>query len=293
VDGDWIHANSLDYNAVLGHVVINNSAHSEFYVIDHGATFVPGDSEESIALAASDAGDFIFRWGNPCVYDSGDCPSATDEGQSSTDGHQQVFFSHDIQWIREREVGPYLGELPGSGNFLIFDNGARRLGPTYSSVLELDPYAGSMQDGRYVPETEAGYVAPVGGMGLSAGTTPSKQIVWSYRPTLTNSLYSSFISGAQRLQNGNTLVCSGAHGHMLEITTDGEIVWEYISPVGDRTRDEYGIYTTMTDAAGRHFNSIFKCARYAPDYPGLAGKDLTPMGQITELFTHEVARPTP
>jgi hypothetical protein len=294
VGGDWIHANGFDFNSVLDHVVINNSADSEFYVIDHGATFVPGDPEESIALAASDAGDFIFRWGNPCVYDSGDCPSATDEGQSSTDGHQQVFFSHDIQWIREMEVGPYLGELRGSGNFLIFDNGARRLGPTFSSVIELDPYAGPMEDGEYIPEADAGYVAPTGGMGMGMGAaaTISKQIVWSYRPTLPNAFYSSYISGVQRLPNGNTLVCSGAHGHLFEITTDGEIVWEYISPVGDRTGDEYGIYTTMTADAGRAFNSIFKCARYAPDYPGLAGKDLTPMGQITELFTHEAARPS-
>ena len=129
-------------------------------------------------------------------------------------------------------------------------------------------------------------------MGMAAATI-SKQIVWSYRPTLPNSFYSSFISGAQRLPNGNTLVCSGAHGHLFELTTDGDIVWEYISPVGDRTRDVYGIYTTMTDAADRHFNSLFKCARYAPDYPGLAGRDLTPMGQITEVFTSEAARPAP
>lgn len=129
-------------------------------------------------------------------------------------------------------------------------------------------------------------------MGAAAATI-SKQIVWSYRPTLPNAFYSSYISGVQRLPNGNTLVCSGAHGHIFELTTDGEIVWEYISPVGDRTGDEYGIYATMTSDAGRAFNSIFKCARYAPDYAGLAGKDLTPMGQITELFTSEASRPAP
>ena len=41
--GDWIHTNSFDYNDVLDQVVINNSTDSEFYVIDHGATFVPGN----------------------------------------------------------------------------------------------------------------------------------------------------------------------------------------------------------------------------------------------------------
>ncbi len=295
VGGDWIHINSFDYNAVLDQVIINNSGFSESYVVDHGATFVLGDPEESIELAASDAGDFIFRWGNPCVYDSGDCPSSTDEGQSSTNGHQQVFFTHDIQWIRDREVGPEIGDLPGNGNLLIFDNGARRLGTTFSSILEINPYDGPMENGRYVSEVDGGYNVPQGGMGmgmgLGDGDIKSKQIVWSYRPTLPNSLYSSYISGAQRLSNGNTLVCSGAHGHFFEITSDGEVVWEYVSPVGDRTREDYGIFTTMTGDAGRAFNSTFKCARYEPDYPGLAGKDLTPMGQVTEIFRNEVDRP--
>ena len=78
---------------------------------------------------------------------------------------------------------------------------------------------------------------------------------------------------------------------MFEVTPDGEVVWEYINPVGDRTGEAYGIHTIMTDRAGRQYNSIFKCARYPLDYPGLEGKDLTPMGKITELWTREAARP--
>ncbi len=48
VGGDWIHANSFDYNEVLDQAVINNSTFSEFYVIDHGSTFIPGNPERSI-----------------------------------------------------------------------------------------------------------------------------------------------------------------------------------------------------------------------------------------------------
>jgi hypothetical protein len=292
VSGDWIHINSLDYNETLDHIVVNNSTFSESYVIDHGATFVPGDPEESIALAASDAGDFIFRWGNPCVYDSGDCPSSIHEGQASTNGHQQVFFSHDIQWIREKEIG--MGDdLPGAGNMLIFNNGARQLGAVYSSVIEFDPYDGPMENGWYVPEATAGYSLAPAGMGMGAGlpNQVSNQVVWTYRSTQPNSFYSSYISGAQRLPNGNTLICSGAPGHIFEVTPEGEVVWEYVSPVGDRTGDEYGIHTVMTDAAGDRTNAIFKCARYPMDYSGLEGRDLTPMGKITELWTTEPAAP--
>ena len=42
--------------------------------------------------------------------------------------------------------------------------------------------------------------------------------------------YSSFISGAQRLSNGNTLICSGTNGTIFEVTPDKEIVWKYVNP---------------------------------------------------------------
>ncbi len=39
---DWLHCNSVDYNAASGHIVIN-SVQGELYVIDHDGTFVAGD----------------------------------------------------------------------------------------------------------------------------------------------------------------------------------------------------------------------------------------------------------
>ncbi len=288
VSGNWININAFDYNEVLDHVVINNSGFSEFYVVDHGATFIPGDPERSTELAGGDAGDFIYRWGNPCVSDSGDCPSMTDEGMSTSNGHQQVFFSHDIQWIRGREFGALEQQIPGVGHFLIYNNGARQPGPTFSSVIEIDPYDEGRQ-GVYLSQPDAGHERlPVGG-GMSSRTqSVSKQIVWSFTATAPNSFYSPYISGVQRLPNGNTLVCPGAHGHIFEVAPEGDVVWEYINPVGDRLENDRGIYEIMTDKVGEGFNSIFKCQRYSPDFPGLEGKDLTPKGRITELFPEAV-----
>ncbi|MHC5112570.1 MAG: aryl-sulfate sulfotransferase, partial [Planctomycetota bacterium] len=293
VSGDWIHANSFDYNEKLDHIVINNSTFSESYVIDHGATFVAGDPDASVALAASDAGDFLYRWGNPCAYDSGRCPSVSRDGRTGNNGHQQVFFSHDIQWIAEQETGA--GDpLPGEGNMLIFDNGSRRLGTVYSSVIEFNPYDGPMESGVYTPETEAGYgpgsaaattargmAAGMGmGMGMGGaggGELVSRQVVWRFHSTLPNSFYS--------------LINSGANGHFFEVAPDGEVVWEYINPVGDRTGDDHAVRKIMKDSDGRMYNSVFKIVRYPLDYPGLAGKDLTPMGPITELWPDEAEAP--
>lgn len=111
--------------------------------------------------------------------------------------------------------------LPGEGNILVFDNGgwagygAPNPGsPTgfhnalrdYSRVLELDPMT-CKTVWQYTP-LEAGLVTPVD----------------------ANRFYSPFISSAQRLINGNTLITEGSGGRIVEVTPEHEIVWEYISP---------------------------------------------------------------
>jgi hypothetical protein len=111
--------------------------------------------------------------------------------------------------------------LPGEGNILVFDNGGQAgygisnpgaptgLGNAlrdYSRVLEFDPL--------------------------------TLEVVWQYSAGEAQSppiaepchFYSSFVSSAQRLPNGNTLITEGADGRLFEVTPEHEIVWEYISP---------------------------------------------------------------
>ncbi|MCG8632202.1 MAG: aryl-sulfate sulfotransferase, partial [Desulfobacterales bacterium] len=111
--------------------------------------------------------------------------------------------------------------LPGAGNIMIFDNGGwagygapNPLSPTgfrsalrdYSRVIEIDPVTLEIK-WQFSPG-ELGLVFPV-----------------DY-----NRFYSPFVSSAQRLPNGNTLITEGASGKIFEVTRDHEIVWEYISP---------------------------------------------------------------
>jgi hypothetical protein len=64
------------------------------------------------------------------------------------------------------------------------------------------------------------------------------KVAWQYtpqeaelvQPVDSNRFYSPFISSAQRLPNGNTLITEGSGGRIFELTRDHEIVWEYISP---------------------------------------------------------------
>ncbi len=57
------------------------------------------------------------------------------------------------------------------------------------------------------------------------------QAIWSYSAPKKSDFYSFFISGAQRLPNGNTLICSGATGTVFEVTPDKQVVWKYVNPV--------------------------------------------------------------
>jgi hypothetical protein len=109
-----------------------------------------------------------------------------------------------------------------NGNILIFDNGPHRLDETwpYSRVIEVDP--------------------------------ATKQIVWKYQENPVFYFYSPRISNAQRLPNGNTLICEGSFGRLFEVTLEGEVVWEYVNPY-------------FGDMAGAQVNTVFRAYRYSAE----------------------------
>ena len=90
------------------------------------------------------------------------------------------------------------------------------------------------------------------------------------------------MSGAQRLPNGNTLVSAGAVGVLLEVDTNGSILWRYVNPVTGNGILEQG--DPVPGAQGGASNPLFKARRYHPDFAGFDGKDLTP-GDYIEAST--------
>ena len=272
VKSDWMHCNSLDYNQELDLMVIN-SVHGEFYVIDHGNTFIPNDADSTLSLAASAKGDFKYRFGDPAKYDKGDPPSVLDNWEKATSGHKQLGGSHDIQWIKPG--------LPGEGNFLVFNNAENLFELTPQSyIIEINPYKNSsgIITSSFVNPPDAGYTvvnSPNSNL-MKEKKNVSKQIVWTFSSKNNTSFYSTIGSSAQRLPNGNTLVCSMNDGHFFEVAPgDTSIVWEYINPM---TRD--GIKKIKTDNYPT-YNGVFRAYRYTGDHPALAGKDLTPGKTMT------------
>jgi hypothetical protein len=123
-----------------------------------------------------------------------------------------------------------------NGNILVFDNGThRRDHPApFSRVIEVN--------------------------------THTSALVWEYTDQALFDFFSPYLSSAQRLANGNTLICDGCHGRIFEVTCRGQVVWEYVSPYfvqeqffhrGLRDRAELG--------PGGLNNWVFRAFRYTPD----------------------------
>lgn len=60
------------------------------------------------------------------------------------------------------------------------------------------------------------------------------EIVWSYT---SEGFYSSGAGAQQRLRNDNTLITESQKGRVFEISRDGRVVWDYISPRRHRGGD--------------------------------------------------------
>lgn len=138
------------------------------------------------------------------------------------------------RWGPGQVAGQHHPTPLANGNILLFDNGAHRAYTTidFSRVIEVDPR--------------------------------SDAIVWEYKENPVFDFNSFICSGAQRMPGGTTVICECTKGRLFEVTVEGDIVWEYLSPF----YYEHPIFGTN--------NMVFRCIRYDPAYPGLRGADLDP-----------------
>jgi hypothetical protein len=115
-----------------------------------------------------------------------------------------------------------------NGNVTLFANGTNTDSNPFSRVIELNP--------------------------------TTHEIVWEYRGKPAYTFFSPHISGAQRLATGNTLICEGQWGRLFEVTREGAIVWEYVSPF------------MGPDRHGDPSNEVFRAYRYALNSPQINGR---------------------
>lgn len=171
-------------------------------------------------------GDLLYRWGNPQAYGKG----------SSFD--RKLFRQHNAHWIKNG--------LQDSGCIMVFNNGWDR-DTAYSTIEVIQTPIFS--NGSY-------------NQNLPYGPAKAK---WIYKDSIPKNFYSQIISGAERMPNGNTLVCSGVQGIFFEVTPKGKTVWKYKNPV-------YG--SGVRNDGGTGFNQVFRCSFYPSNYQAFVGKAL-------------------
>ena len=209
------------------------------------------DHSTTIAEAASHTGgnsgkggDLLYRWGNPQAYIGGN-------------SNERIFFGqHDARWIED------------GSQIMVFNNGSGRPGASYSSIDVITQPIG--EDNLYVLD--------------SNGIYGPDALSWQYTATPPGDLFASHISGAHRLENGNTLICDGPQGHYFEVDTTGSLVWDYVNPVVNTGPLYQGQeIPTQGSAQNSTLNRTFRVHRYPTDYPGFDGHNLEPTGPI-ELY---------
>jgi hypothetical protein len=136
-----------------------------------------------------------------------------------------VYERHEPDW-----GGPHDFQAIENGNYLIFANRNAQI-PRGSQIVEWDPN--------------------------------TDKTVWEYWGNPSHTFDSHYISGCQRLWNGNTLICEGLWGRFFEVTPDGEIVWEYISPFTGNEDKGMSVGDQST---------VFRAYRYAPGSPEIGGR---------------------
>ena len=185
-------------------------------------------------------GDILYRWGNPEAYDRG------------TSADKQLYGQHNVHWIDEN--------LQDGGKLMLFNNGKGR---GFSSIDIISPPTDI--NGDYF---------------LTANTFGPSNAEWTYTDQNPTDFYASYISGAQRLPNGNTLICDGAHGTFFEVDQSDILVWKYINPIVNSAPLAQGDNISTTNNGWE--NSTFRCTRYSPDYLGFNNVNLVP-GDFIEL----------
>lgn len=226
---DWNHTNGIDYNAELDQILLSVHEFGEIWVIDHSTT--TAEAAGHSGGRSGRGGDLLYRWGNPQAYRAG------------TPDDQYFFGQHDAGWIK--------AGYPGEGNILVFNNGFGNQEPNHSSVDEIQPP-----------------LLPGGGYELSPGSAYGAEApLWTYTAENPTDFYSHNISGAQRLPNGNTLVCNGANGIFFEVTPEKEIVWLYVNPVTGQVIIPQG--QPIPEQNNHKTNTVFKIRRYPTEYSGV------------------------
>lgn len=189
---DWIHLNSIDYNAELDQIMVSSHNLNELWIIDHSTT--TAEAAGTTGGNSGKGGDLLYRWGNPRAYGRG------------TPANQKFFGQHHATWLPPGH--------PDAGKILVFNNGLNRPGDDYSSLEIIAPVIDSNGD----------YPVPATGAFL-----PTAQ-AWIWTAPMPTDFYGQNISGVFPV-DGGFLATNGPEGRFVWIDGNEVEQWTYVSPI--------------------------------------------------------------
>ena len=118
-------------------------------------------------------------------------------------------------WGPGELLGPHMPTMLPNGHLLIYDNGCNRSVRVrrYTRIVELDPL--------------------------------TEKITWEYKAEPPTHFYSQARGSSQRLPNGNTLIAESDPGRFFEVTSKGEMVWEFYNTDLNKNGSRMALYRTI------------------------------------------------
>jgi hypothetical protein len=232
---DWAHVNGIDYNVQLDQIVMSSPMFNELWIIDHSTSSIEAASDTG--GLSNKGGKLLWRWGNPATYG---------EGQSND---QRLFFQHDCQWVTEgsrfvNQISVFSNRDTISGHL---GSIVKVLNTNYDSLNHSYPLT---NDNTYYPNNP------------------------SFSYGLVDSLFAPRVSGLQFLPNDNVLICSGTNGHLIEIDSANNYVWQYVLPINAIGNiQNQGTYIPSR-------TNLFNVKRYDKNFVGFNGLPINPGNPI-------------
>ena len=176
-NSDWLHCNSIAYNADLDQIMVSSREFNELWIIDHS---VPNN------LTVTPQGHLMYRWGNPEAYGRGN-------------EHDRILHSqHDARWIQDGQVMVFSnGNERPDGFFSTVEvmtpplnaNGTYTIDPTapwgpegsdwrYPSILDSDFFSQNTSGAQQLPNGNV--LITEGASGEMREVTLDQDMVWNY-----------------------------------------------------------------------------------------------------------------
>lgn len=128
-----------------------------------------------------------------------------------------------VTWaLKGKWINQHQPTLLDNGNLLLFNNMGNTRYNNNSKVVEFDPL--------------------------------TQKIIWEYKGSPQRKLFSRYSGSNQRLPNGNTLITESDSGRVIEVTPEGEVVWEYLNPHRAGKKNE--LIATLFDVIRIEYGSI-------------------------------------